>query len=126
MGGPSVAICLEELARMGIKKLIRFGTTGTIQEKVNLGDIIVDKAAVRLDGTSQHYAPLEFPAVASFEVTTHWYWQPRMPVRSIIWALRLQRHLLAGTGALRQLHRLCTAPLPWDDAGMAGAGRAEL
>ena len=70
MGGPSVAICLEELARMGIKKLIRFGTTGTIQEKVNLGDIIIDKAAVRLDGTSQHYAPLEFPAVASFEVTT--------------------------------------------------------
>ena len=70
MGGPSVAICLEELACMGIKKLIRFGTTGTIQEKVNLGDIIVDKAAVRLDGTSQHYAPLEFPAVASFEVTT--------------------------------------------------------
>lgn len=60
MGGPSVAICLEELARMGIKKLIRFGTTGTIQEKVNLGDIIIDKAAVRLDGTSQHYAPLEF------------------------------------------------------------------
>lgn len=70
MGGPSVAICLEELARMGIKKLIRFGTTGTIKEKVNLGDIIIDKAAVRLDGTSQHYAPLEFPAVASFEVTT--------------------------------------------------------
>lgn len=89
MGGPSVAICLEELARMGIKKLIRFGTTGTIQEKVNLGDIIIDKAAVRLDGTSQHYAPLEFPAVASFEVTTalvlaaknagapyHWALQP--------------------------------------------------
>lgn len=89
MGGPSVAICLEELARMGIKKIIRFGTTGTIQEKVNLGDIIIDKAAVRLDGTSQHYAPLEFPAVASFEVTTalvlaaknadapyHWALQP--------------------------------------------------
>lgn len=69
MGGPSVAICLEELARMGIKKLIRFGTTGTIQEYVNLGDIIIDKAAVRLDGTSQHYAPPEFPAVACFEVT---------------------------------------------------------
>lgn len=43
---------------------------GNDSEKVNLGDIIVDKAAVRLDGTSQHYAPLEFPAVASFEVTT--------------------------------------------------------
>ena len=69
MGGPSVAICLEELARMGITHVIRVGTTGTIQKSVNLGDVIIDKAAVRLDGTSQHYAPLEFPAVASFEVT---------------------------------------------------------
>ena len=88
MGGPSVAICLEELARMGIKKLIRFGTTGTIQEKVNLGDIIIDKAAIRLDGTSQHYAPLEFPAVASFEVTTALVLQPRMSVLPIIWVLQ--------------------------------------
>ena len=69
MGGPSVAICLEELARMGITHVIRVGTTGTIQEHVNLGDVIIDKAAVRLDGTSQHYAPLEFPAEASFAVT---------------------------------------------------------
>ena len=69
MGGPSVAICLEELARMGITHVIRVGTTGTIQKSVSLGDVIIDKAAVRLDGTSQHYAPLEFPAVASFEVT---------------------------------------------------------
>lgn len=69
MGGPSVAICLEELARMGIKQVIRFGTTGTIQEYVNLGDVIINKAAVRLDGTSHHYAPGEFPAVADFEVT---------------------------------------------------------
>ncbi len=70
MGGPSVAICLEELARMGIKQVIRFGTTGTIQEYVNLGDIIINKAAVRLDGTSHHYAPGEFPAVADFDVVT--------------------------------------------------------
>lgn len=70
MGGPSVAICLEELARMGITGVIRVGTTGTIQPQVNLGDIIVNKAAVRLDGTSRHYAPLAFPAVASFTVTS--------------------------------------------------------
>lgn len=69
MGGPSVAICLEELARMGITGVIRVGTTGAIQEKVALGDIIINKAAVRLDGTSAHYAPLSFPAVADFEVT---------------------------------------------------------
>lgn len=69
MGGPSVAICLEELARMGITHVIRFGTTGTIQENVNLGEVIINKGAVRLDGTSGHYAPLEFPAIASFTVT---------------------------------------------------------
>lgn len=69
MGGPSVAICLEELARMGITGVIRVGTTGAIQEQINLGDIIITKAAVRLDGTSRHYAPITFPAVASFTVT---------------------------------------------------------
>lgn len=69
MGGPSVGICLEELARLGITHVIRVGTTGTIQEKISLGDVIINKAAVRLDGTSGHYAPQEFPAVASFSVT---------------------------------------------------------
>lgn len=69
MGGPSVAIGLEELACLGIKNFIRVGTTGSIQEQVELGDVVINKAAVRLDGTSQHYAPLAFPAVASFELT---------------------------------------------------------
>ena len=64
MGGPSVAICLEELAVLGVKKFIRVGTTGTIQENIALGDIILNNAAVRLDGTSTHYAPIEYPAVA--------------------------------------------------------------
>lgn len=66
MGGPSVAICLEELARIGITHVIRFGTTGTIQDNINLGEVIINKAAVRLDGTSHHFAPAAFPAVASF------------------------------------------------------------
>lgn len=69
MGGPSVAICLEELARMGITHVIRVGTTGTIQDNINLGEVIINKAAVRLDGTSHHYAPASFPAVASFTLT---------------------------------------------------------
>lgn len=69
MGGPSVAIGMEELARIGIKNFIRVGTTGSIQPKVELGDVVINKAAVRLEGTSQHYAPVNFPAVASFELT---------------------------------------------------------
>lgn len=70
MGGPSVAIGLEELARIGIKNFIRVGTTGCIQENINLGDVIINNAAVRLEGTSTHYAPLNFPAVASLKLTT--------------------------------------------------------
>ncbi len=69
MGGPSTAICLEELARIGITQVIRVGTTGSLQDDLNLGDVVIMKAAVRLEGTSTHYAPLEFPAVADFELT---------------------------------------------------------
>lgn len=69
MGGPSVGIGIEELARAGLTHLIRVGTTGTIQENINLGDVIINEAAVRLDGTSGHYAPYEFPAVADLAVT---------------------------------------------------------
>ena len=69
MGSPSVAIGLEELAMLGIKKFIRVGTTGSIQEKIQLGDLILNTAAVRLEGTSSHYAPIEYPAVADFELT---------------------------------------------------------
>lgn len=70
MGGPSVAICLEELARMGVTHVIRFGTTGAIQSFIELGDVVISQAAVRLDGTSYQYAPAEFPAIASFKVTS--------------------------------------------------------
>ena len=69
MGGPSVAIGIEELAMLGVKKFIRIGTTGTIQEKVNIGDLIINQAAVRLEGASLHYAPPQFPAVADLELT---------------------------------------------------------
>ncbi|KQC13907.1 MAG: uridine phosphorylase [Desulfuromonas sp. SDB] len=70
IGGPSLAIAVEELARIGIEVFIRVGTTGAIQPHINLGDLIITTGAVRLDGTSSHYAPLEYPAVASYEVIT--------------------------------------------------------
>jgi len=68
IGGPSVGLCVEELAMLGIKKFIRVGTSGSIQSHVNIGDIVVSTAAVRLEGTSIHYAPLEYPAVASLDI----------------------------------------------------------
>jgi uridine phosphorylase len=60
---------VEELARVGAQILIRVGTTGALQPEIKMGDIVVATAAVRADGTSRCYVPLEFPAVADFDVT---------------------------------------------------------
>lgn len=70
IGGPSVSICVEELAQLGIRTFLRIGTTGAIQPNINVGDILVTTGAVRLDGASQHFAPLEFPAVADYHCTS--------------------------------------------------------
>ncbi len=70
IGGPSVSIAVEELAQLGVRTFLRAGTTGAIQPGISPGDIIVTNGAVRLDGASRHFAPLEYPAVASHECTT--------------------------------------------------------
>jgi uridine phosphorylase len=69
IGCPSTAIALEELARVGARVFIRIGTCGTFLEHVHNGDLAIFDAAMRLDGTSLLYAPIEFPAVASLDVT---------------------------------------------------------
>lgn len=70
IGGPSTSIAVEELAQLGVNTFLRVGTTGAIQPNIAVGDIIVTTGAVRLDGASLHFAPLFFPAVADFDVTT--------------------------------------------------------
>ena len=67
IGGPSTSIAVEELAQLGIRTFLRVGTTGAIQEDIDVGSVIVTTGSVRLDGASQHFAPLEFPAVADFD-----------------------------------------------------------
>ncbi len=67
IGGPSVSIAVEELAQLGIRTFLRIGTTGAIQPHINVGDILITTGAVRLDGASRHFAPLEYPAVAHFD-----------------------------------------------------------
>lgn len=69
IGGPSTSIAVEELAQLGIDTFLRVGTTGAIQPNINIGDMIVTTGSVRLDGASLHFAPMEFPAVANFDVT---------------------------------------------------------
>ncbi|MHC1604421.1 MAG: nucleoside phosphorylase [Candidatus Methanofastidiosia archaeon] len=69
IGGPSSAIALEELAAIGCHTFIRVGSTGAIKEGIHCGDIIINTAAVRLEGTSKQYVMPEYPASASYEVT---------------------------------------------------------
>ncbi len=68
IGGPSASIAVDELAQLGIDTFIRVGTTGAIQDHIDIGDVIITSGSVRLDGASTHYAPVEYPAVAHYEV----------------------------------------------------------
>lgn len=68
MGGPSTAIAVEELAAIGVENLIRVGTSGGMQLDVNAGDLVIAQAAIRQEGTSKEYAPVEFPAVANIDL----------------------------------------------------------
>ena len=53
IGGPSASIAVEELIHCGADTFIRVGTTG----------------AIRFEGTTKEYAPIEYPAVPDFDVT---------------------------------------------------------
>jgi uridine phosphorylase len=68
IGGPSAAIALEELVKCGADTFIRVGTCGGMDIDVKGGDVVVATGAIRMEGTSKEYAPIEFPAVADFEV----------------------------------------------------------
>ena len=69
IGGPSAAIAMEELAAIGTDTFIRVGTTGGIALDVLPGDVVVATGSIRFEHTSLEYAPIEFPAVADFDIT---------------------------------------------------------
>lgn len=68
IGGPSAAIAMEELAAIGADTFLRIGTCGGINQAVKSGDLVIASGAVRQEGTSREYAPIEFPAVANFDI----------------------------------------------------------
>ena len=68
IGGPSAAIAMEELTAVGADTFIRVGTCGGIDLDVKSGDIVVATGAIRFEGTSREYAPIEFPAVSDLAV----------------------------------------------------------
>lgn len=69
IGGASASIAMEELVRCGADTFIRVGTCGGMDLSVKGGDIVVATGAIRMEGTSREYAPIEYPAVADLEVT---------------------------------------------------------
>ena len=70
IGGPSTAIAVEELYAVGVRTFIRVGTCGGINLKVKGGDVVIATGSVRQEGTALHYMPMEFPAVADFDVVS--------------------------------------------------------
>ena len=68
IGGPSTAICVEELHKCGADTFIRVGTCASTCADVQCGDIVVASGSVRMDGTSLHYLPLEYPAGPSYQL----------------------------------------------------------
>ena len=68
IGGPSTAIAVEELVRVGARTLVRIGSCGALDPGLRFGDLVVVQAAARGDGTPDHYAPAGFPAIADIDV----------------------------------------------------------
>lgn len=69
IGGPSASIALEELVNIGADTFIRVGTCGGMQLDVCGGDVIIATGAIRMEGTTREYAPIEYPAVPDIELT---------------------------------------------------------
>lgn len=68
IGGPSAAIAIDELSKCGADTFIRVGTCGGMQDEVMGGDIVIASGAIRMEGTSREFAPIEYPAVSDVEV----------------------------------------------------------
>lgn len=68
MGCPSTAIAVEELIKVGADTFIRVGTAGAMQPFIELGDVVVVTGAIRDEGTTRQYLPIEYPAIADVQV----------------------------------------------------------
>lgn len=64
-GSPSVAMATDILGTTSAKTIIGVGYCGALQPGINCGDLIIVTGAVRDEGTTTHYVPLSFPAVAN-------------------------------------------------------------
>ncbi|MBT7601934.1 MAG: uridine phosphorylase [Anaerolineae bacterium] len=70
IGCPSTAIAVEELIMIGADTFVRVGTSGGMQPHFKAGDLGIVTGAIRDEGTTLHYMPPEFPAVADIDVVS--------------------------------------------------------
>jgi len=68
IGPACMSIVVNEARCVGAETFIRVGSCGAIQDYIECGDLVILTAAVRMDGTSECYVPVEYPAVADYEV----------------------------------------------------------
>ncbi len=69
MGAPSLSIVVNELVQVGIKTVVRVGTTGSIQPEIQAGSVVISHAALCRQGAAHDIAPMEYPAVADLYLT---------------------------------------------------------
>ena len=70
MGGPSTAIGVEELAKLGVSTMIRIGSCGALKNDIKIGDLIIASGAIRDEGTGRAYVDPIYPAIADIELVT--------------------------------------------------------
>jgi uridine phosphorylase len=68
IGGPSTGIAVEELFECGADTMMRIGSCASTSKLSRIGDVIIPKAAVRMEGTGDHYLPVEFPALPDYRL----------------------------------------------------------
>jgi len=65
MGAPSLSIVVNELVQVGVRAIIRVGTSGAIQADVKMGSVVITRAALCRQGAADDIAPKEYPAAAN-------------------------------------------------------------
>ena len=66
MGSPNAATVMDLLSAVEPSAVLFLGKCGGLKAKNTLGDLILPIAAIRSDGTSNDYLPLEVPALPAF------------------------------------------------------------
>ena len=68
MGSPNAATVMDLLSAVSPIAVLFLGKCGGLKKKNTLGDLILPIAAIRSDGTSNDYLPLEVPALPAFKL----------------------------------------------------------